>query len=788
MAAMAAKPRGRLVRIDAFRLALGVGLVIALLHFADGLSLSASKELPLVSRIEHAAQDYALTHLSARRAPSGRVVIVAIDEKSIRAEGRWPWSHARMARLVDGLAKGGVRAVGFDVIWAEEDVPGRRMARLAAGLQQARAASDPVTARRLGALLETVSVDDPSLPPDADPTELLASAVERAGNVAVGFMVLSVGEARPQDLASRLQKLGFFRTEPVRVPRDGRLVPADDAGGAPRTAGASYPAVEAPLDTILAVADCGGYFNVFPDPDGTIRRYTLVASAGGVVFPALGVATLAKALGSQGVAAPVVPVGTDQGDRVQQVLVGKMAIDTDALGRVPLHYLGSYRDFPTWSATDVIHGRLPRAQMEGRIVLVGNTAVGTWDQRVTPFDEMAPGVITHATFVENVLAGDLLHRTELTFAAELALMLALAGGLALLFSRIAPALAAPALLLALGAWTAFALVALRRYGTLFAMGLPTVQIMAMFLAAMSLRFFTEEREKRKARETFSHFLAPSVVEEVLGRQEALRLGGEKRELTVLFSDIRGFTSISEQLDPHVLLGVLNEYLTPMTDIIVSENSGTLDKYIGDAIMAFWGAPKEQPDHPLLACRAALRMLEKLEELRPAWKAAGFPQIDIGIGINTGPMSVGFVGSQDRFYNYTVLGDAVNLASRLEGANKEYGTRILLSASTAARVREAMVVREVDTLRVKGKREPVVIYELMGAAPASEGQGAFLAEFNWALTAWKAQRWDEAVAHFKAADAIRRGDACSRVYLARCEDMRRHPPGPEWDGVYEMKSK
>jgi adenylate cyclase len=182
------------------------------------------------------------------------------------------------------------------------------------------------------------------------------------------------------------------------------------------------------------------------------------------------------------------------------------------------------------------------------------------------------------------------------------------------------------------------------------------------------------------------------------------------------------------------------------------------------------------------------MLEKLEELRPIWKAAGFPDIDIGIGINTGPMSVGFVGSQDRFYNYTVLGDAVNLASRLEGANKEYGTRILLSASTRARVQEAVVVREVDTLRVKGKREPVVIYELMGAAPASEGQRAFLTEFNWGLTAWKAQRWDEAVAHFKAADAARRGDACSRVYLARCEHMRRHPPGPEWDGVYEMKSK
>ncbi len=786
---MAGKPRGRLLRIDAFRLALAVGLVFALLHLAEGLSLSADRELPLVSRVEHAAQDYALTRLSPRRAPSGRVVVVAIDERSIRAEGRWPWSHAKMARLVDQLASGGVRAVGFDVVWAEEDVMGRRMARLAAGLDRARAAaSDETMARRLGDLLESTVAEDRSVPADADPTELLASAIERAGNVAVGFMFLSAGEAGPGETASRLQRVSFLRTEPVHVPRGGRLVPAIEAGGSPRTVGASYPAVEAPLDAILAVADCGGYFNVFPDPDGTIRRYTVVASAGGSVFPALGVATLARALGSRGVAAPVVPVGAEQGDRVLQVLVGGRAIDTDALGRVPLHYLGSYRDFPTWSATDVLAGRVPRERMEGRIALVGNTAVGTWDQRVTPFDDMAPGVITHATFVENVLDGDLLHRTDLTFAVELALMVALSVGLAWLFGRIAPALAAPALLAALGGWTLFTLVALRRSRTLFAMGLPLTQILAMALAAMSYRFFTEERDKRRARETFSRFLAPSVVEEVLERREALRLGGEKRELTVLFSDIRGFTTISERLDPRVLLEVLNRYLTPMTEIIVSETSGTLDKYIGDAIMAFWGAPKEQPDHPLRACRAALRMLEKLEELRPAWQAAGFPQIDIGIGINTGPMSVGFVGSQDRFYNYTVLGDAVNLASRLEGANKEYGTRILLSASTRALAGEAVVVREVDTLRVKGKREPAVIYELMGSAPATGEQRAFLAEFEAGVAAWKARRWDEATARFGAADAVRRGDACSRVYLARCEEMRRRPPGPDWDGIYEMKSK
>ena len=226
----------------------------------------------------------------------------------------------------------------------------------------------------------------------------------------------------------------------------------------------------------------------------------------------------------------------------------------------------------------------------------------------------------------------------------------------------------------------------------------------------------------------------------------------------------------------------------MTDIIVSGHEGTLDKYIGDAIMAFWGAPRPQPDHALRACRAALAMAERLDGLRPRWRERGLPDVDVGMGINTGPMSVGFVGSQDRFYNYTVLGDAVNLASRLEGANREYGTRILLGDETRTRAGEAVVTRPLDRVRVKGKRETVMVHELLCLAPAPAGLAAFLEQFGWGLSAYQAQRWDEAVARFREAERLRGGDPPSLVYLARCEAMRRAPPGPEWDGVFEMKSK
>ena len=380
-----------------------------------------------------------------------------------------------------------------------------------------------------------------------------------------------------------------------------------------------------------------------------------------------------------------------------EVRVGGRAVPTDEAGRVGLDYAGPFRDFPTWSATDVLHGRVPPEELAGRIAIVGTTAVGTWDQRVTPFDDTAPGVITHATFLENALHGRLLRRSPVVLLSELLAMALLSVGLARLFARVRGALAAPALLLAASIWAGLAALVYLRFHTVLALGLPLFQMLGMFLAATTWRAFAEEREKRRARETFSRFLAPAVVEELLGREGSLRLGGEKRDLTVLFADIRGFTSLSEKLDPRLLLELLNEYLTPMTDIIVQDHRGTLDKYIGDAIMAFWGAPQLQPDHALRACRAALDMTARLAELRRGWQARGLPEIDIGVGINSGPMSVGFVGSQDRFYNYTVLGDAVNLASRLEGTNREYGTRILISESTWASVRGEVVARELDAV-------------------------------------------------------------------------------------------
>jgi len=780
--------RQRVLKVDAFRLALFAGLLFTLLHFLDVVFERAEWELPVITRLEHLTQDWALTRLRGAKPPSGGVVIVAIDEKSVEAEGVWPWSRAKMARLVDGLAAGGVAAVGFDVIWADEDVQGRRFAEVASKVREARGAvKEPQAAAALDAIWGAARGAAGDEKVDEDPTAQLADAIEQARNVTIGFMLLSEKEMGAASDPRRLEKLQFFRTDPLQVVRDGKLAPLPEEQQ--HGVGRGYMGVITPLDEILAVADSGGFFTVRPDPDGTIRRYPVVGRVGRSTFPALGVATLARGLGRGGVPAPVVPVGAmGGGDAVLQVLVGDRTIDTDDSGRVPIAYYGPYRDFPSWSATDVLHGRIPREQMEGKIVVVGTTAPGTWDQRVTPFDDIAPGVITHATFMENVLRGELLERSQAVVVGELAAMLLLSFLLARLFARVGSLAAAPVLVAAVAGWTGAAVLGLRRFDVVIAIGMPLVQMMAMFLAGTTYRFFSEEREKRRARETFSRFLSPAMVEQVLAKEGGIKLGGDKRELTVLFSDIRGFTTLSEKLDPHVLLEFLNEYLTPMTDIIVSGNRGTLDKYIGDAIMAFWGAPQEQPDHALLACQAALSMMERLQELKARWHERGLPEIDIGVGINTGPMSVGFVGSQDRFYNYTVLGDAVNLASRLEGANKEYGTHVIIGPTTFEQVDGRVVTRELDQVRVKGKREPVKIHELISLAPASPEASAFVEAFTWGLGAYKGQRWDEAVARFKEADRLRGGDPCSKMYVARCEAMRKDPPGPEWDGVFQMKTK
>ncbi len=289
------------------------------------------------------------------------------------------------------------------------------------------------------------------------------------------------------------------------------------------------------------------------------------------------------------------------------------------------------------------------------------------------------------------------------------------------------------------------------------------------------------------RKAFQFYLSKSVVDEVLKDPAKLKLGGEKVTASVMFSDVRGFTTISERLSPEALVALLNSYLTPMTDVVL-KYEGTLDKYIGDAIMAIFGAPVQYPDHAVRACKVCLEMMGKLHELQVGWREQGLPELDIGIGVNTGSMSAGNMGSIQRF-DYTVMGDNVNLASRLEGINKEYGTNIIVSDSTFEAAKHEVYAREIDMVRVKGKREPVKIYEVLGLGTPTPAHAELMGEFQKAMLCYRAQKWDEAVAGFELVRTkLKPKDYVSGVYIERCDKMRHNPPGPDWDGVYTFTTK
>jgi len=308
----------------------------------------------------------------------------------------------------------------------------------------------------------------------------------------------------------------------------------------------------------------------------------------------------------------------------------------------------------------------------------------------------------------------------------------------------------------------------------------------IYLGITVYRYITEEREKKKIRGAFQYYLTASVINEMLKDPSKLKLGGDKKDLTVLFSDIRGFTTISEKLTPEALVHLLNEYLTEMTNLVFKYD-GLLDKYMGDAIMAVFGAPLDQPDHAVRACRTALDMMEELKKLQKKWADEGRPVFDIGIGINSGDMVVGNMGSDMRF-DYTVMGDSVNLGSRLEGINKEYGTNIVISEYTYAAIRDALLCRELDSVRVKGKKLPVKIYELLGEKKDSANWEKYVSLFEKGLSKYKQGLWDEAIAAFRKVIEVRQDDAPAKLYIDRCEELKKNPPEGPWDGVFTMTRK
>ena len=744
---------------------LAVAVAVALLHWAtDGRQAGAgtgprAAVLRVLSALEGRASDLQILARGVR-APHPEVVVAAVDEHSVQRYGRWPWSRELLARAVARLHEAGPAAIGLDITFTDEDrgSDAAVMSEAAAALGQALGGLPESSRLAFSPVLATLKARA-----SGSGDAALARALADAPEVVQGVSAYGSGEAQDylqqRAVAESLLRPRMLTRFPGPSGRSFFEVPLD------RSIAERFVSAQVPLPQLLPPGQPLGHFNVLRDDDGMVRLtppFVQLEHPQGLL-PSLELQTAATALG-----ATVEPVWDPE---LGQLVAARLRREGQAVRTVPLSlkrpraridYPGPAEVFRTVALADVVDRKLPPEALRGKVVLVGVTLVGQYDQAVTPFRNLEAGIYAHAAMLSSILSGRFLQRGTGAVLAELIFILGVGLLLGLVLPRAAPWLKAVVpLALGLG-WMAVVQLALRR-GVVLASALPLANVFLAAFAVVFVGYLSTDREKIRLRRTFRYYVAESVMTEMLDHPELLRLGGEKRDCTVLFSDIRGFTALSETMAPEALVKFINGYLSPMTRIVLEEG-GTLDKYIGDALMAFWGAPVPQQDHALRACRTALRFLEELEQLRKGWKAEGLPDIQVGVGINSGSMVVGNMGSDLRF-DYTVMGDAVNMASRLEGANKLFQTSIMVSEETWLRVAPQATGRRLGSLRLRGRSEPVRVWELIALRPPTAGEQATIARFEAAVDALAARRVQEAESGFQAVLAARPDDHVARRYLS-----------------------
>lgn len=676
-----------------------------------------------------------------------RVAIIDIDEASLKSLGRWPWSRDIMTTLVEQLFdRYGVAALGFDVVFAEPDQ--------SSGLDtlQYLAQHELAASRDFQAALKQIA---PRLDYDA---HFARSLVGRPVSLGYYFIPAGYGDA----------KTGLL-PPPALLTTMGEGV-ATGYG--------------ANLAVFQRAAQGAGFFNMRADADGIARRMHLLTAYGASSYLALSASTLRVAFGNEPAAAGVEHQRLLGRHYVAPWLeVGGIRVPLSADGSVHVPYRAG-SPFPYISAAQVLTGKAPSAQLENRIVLLGSTAPGLTDLRATPFSSTFPGVEIHAHLITGMLDGTTRSTPPWADDARLATVLVLGALLTLVLLRFGPwvglattlGLLAGLLAAYAAAWSRFWVVPLAA---------PMLTVFGLYALNTAYGFFAETRSKRQITRLFGQYVPPELAAEMSQDPAHYTMAGQSRDMTVLFSDIRGFTDFSEKLPPAELAEVLNAYLSTMTRI-VQQQRGTIDKYIGDALMAFWNAPVEVDDHASRAVQVALDMQAALPQLNREFAARNWPEVKIGIGVNTGRMSVGNMGSAFRMA-YTVMGDAVNLGSRLEGITKQYGVGILVTQATV----EADPVHafmKIDEVRVKGKALPVAIYEPLGkksGLPESLRQEA--AEFEAAFVRYQAQDWEGAESALRSLNA-RTPRALYTIYLQRVAHFRAAPPVADWDGVFVFTAK
>ena len=719
-----------------------------------------SLDLSFFKLLELKAYDFKIS-LRGARPVSDQVVIVAIDEHSLKREGRWPWSRTRLAKLVDKLTESGAAVVGFDFLFPERET---FISIDKVKSEMSKKALSRMSQDRLVNWLETVGDSDSQF----------AGAIRRSERTVLGYFVYPTAE----QAAGSAEEMGPKEFSLLDFSQYS-MVQSSEQSITPYFLRSIY-AVGLSLPSLMDAANSAGYVSFVPESDGVIRFMPMVQAHKEALFPPLSLQMLREATKLSAMVR-IFP------HRVGEVRLGDSPIPVTERGDFLVNYYGPQQTFTYFSASDILDGTVGRIELKDKIVLVGASAAALHDLHTTPYGSLYPGVEVHANVIENILQQDFLERPAWVPVLDMTMILVtgiLLGVVALYFKAVGTAIL---LVVGVGGYLIFDYMLFTQQGLWVHTVFPVFSQFLVYFGITLYRFTFEEREKRFIKSAFSQYLAPAVVDQLVENPKLLNLGGENKVLTAFFSDVAGFTTISEQLTAGELVILLNEYLTEMTDIVM-KYEGTVDKFEGDAIIAFFGAPIEFKDHATRTCYAALDMQKRLAQLRSIWKKKGRHELFMRIGINTGEVTVGNMGSENRF-DYTMIGDPVNVAARLEGVNKQYYTYTMLSEFTYELAKDDIEARELDSIRVVGKKEPIKIYELLGRKGEMEEHiRLILPHFQEGLEHYKNQRWEEGITCFENALNLYEDDGPSLTYFERCITFQHHPPPPNWDGVFAMRTK
>ena len=734
-------------------LLIGIGLLIVLLFVGNAAHIYRLHFVDLLSDVLY---DYRL-RLTMPKTVDDRIVILDIDEKSLKEEGRWPWSRDRLGLLMDKLFdKHGVAVVGFDVVFAEKDESSGL--RILQKLGQNQLKDDDRFQSTLAQIRPQLEYDN-----------LFAEKIKNR-NVVLGYYLTEKKGSASGALPEPAFPAGSFKGRPITF--------------------TTFNGYGANLPELQQAAARAGHFNPAVDPDGMVRRVPMLAEYDGAYYESLSLAMVRTLLGHPKLL-PGYAEGKTSGYAGLEWLeldtpIGALRIPVDHEVTTLVPFRGNAGSFKYIPIADVLHDRVDIKELKDKIVLIGTTAPGLLDLRATPVSEVYPGVEVHANMISGILDQNLKERPAYIMGAEVIWLLLIGIVLSFLLPRLGPAKAMLLIVSILAITLGLSVASWQQANILMPVANSIVMIALMFAVDMSYGYFVESRTKRQITGLFGQYVPSELVDEMAKNPGSVSMEGESREMTILFSDVRSFTTISEGLDAKELTLLMNEFLTPLSRVVY-KHRGTIDKYMGDCIMAFWGAPLPDPAHARNAIISGLEMLATLETLQPRFKERGWPEIHIGVGINTGRVSVGNMGSEVRVA-YTVMGDDVNLASRLEGITKQYGVGIVVGENTKNAVPD-FVYRELDEVRVKGKDKPVAIYEPIGLI--SEVDKALQDEiklFHEFRRLYVKQNWDLAEVQLINLQRMSPKTALYGIYAERIAYFRKNPPPADWDGVFVFQTK